>query len=274
MSEQEIRDALRSALADEPPLSFDLPALVDRAERNARRRRAMFGVAAATALIAVVAVAVPVTLGAGRSAGHPAVSSAAAGGSAPRLLTTSSTPPVPREYTAVELSGRAKLLTASVYRAVTTALPQPEDVAVQGWATGQDSGAITAGPGTLSSFVWVSFKDSTVLLRFTVDAPGANLAATPVSQCTLDGMPAPACTIKADPDGSALLVENFAEQGKPLTEQVASVTDYRTDGGTVNVASYVSYPGKGTVLDGGALPPVGSSELITMAVAPELSFGD
>ncbi|MCE7002139.1 hypothetical protein LWC34_04755 [Kibdelosporangium philippinense] len=39
MSEQELRDSLRSAVVDEPPMTFDLDELMVTAERLARRRR-------------------------------------------------------------------------------------------------------------------------------------------------------------------------------------------------------------------------------------------
>ncbi|MFC5102816.1 hypothetical protein [Kibdelosporangium philippinense] len=39
LSEQELRDSLRSAVVDEPPMTFDLDELMVTAERLARRRR-------------------------------------------------------------------------------------------------------------------------------------------------------------------------------------------------------------------------------------------
>jgi hypothetical protein len=66
MSEQEVREGLRAAVAEEPALSFDPDALISQARQDIRRRRALVGAGAATATIAVAAVAVPTMLGASR----------------------------------------------------------------------------------------------------------------------------------------------------------------------------------------------------------------
>lgn len=66
MSEQDLREGLRAAVAEEPALSFDPDALISQARQDIRRRRALVGAGAATATIAVAAVAVPTMLGASR----------------------------------------------------------------------------------------------------------------------------------------------------------------------------------------------------------------
>jgi len=72
MSEQELREGLRAAVADEPALSFDPDALMVRAQREIKRRRALFGAGTATVAVAVAAVAVPTMLGSPRGGGNPA----------------------------------------------------------------------------------------------------------------------------------------------------------------------------------------------------------
>lgn len=69
MSEQELRDGLRVAVLDEPPLSFDPDALMERATRELARRRALVGAGVATTAVAVAAVAVPTLLGSPRGGG-------------------------------------------------------------------------------------------------------------------------------------------------------------------------------------------------------------
>lgn len=69
MSEQELREGLRLAVAGEPALAFDPDVLLARAKQEIRRRRALFGAGAATAAVAVAAVAVPTLLGSPRGGG-------------------------------------------------------------------------------------------------------------------------------------------------------------------------------------------------------------
>jgi hypothetical protein len=72
MSEQELREGLRMAVAGEPALAFDPDVLLARAKQEIRRRRALFGAGAATAAVAVAAVAVPTLLGSPRGGGNQA----------------------------------------------------------------------------------------------------------------------------------------------------------------------------------------------------------
>lgn len=59
MSEQEIREGMLLAVWDEPPLDFDPDTLIRRVEQKKSRRRALVGVGVATAMIAVVSLALP-----------------------------------------------------------------------------------------------------------------------------------------------------------------------------------------------------------------------
>jgi hypothetical protein len=59
VSEQEIREGMLLAVWDEPPLDFDPDTLIRRVEQKKSRRRALVGVGVATAMIAVVSLALP-----------------------------------------------------------------------------------------------------------------------------------------------------------------------------------------------------------------------
>ncbi|KJK42094.1 hypothetical protein UK23_38905 [Lentzea aerocolonigenes] len=59
MSEQEIREGMLLAVWDEPPLDFDPDTLMRRVEQKKSRRRALVAVGVATAMIAVVSLALP-----------------------------------------------------------------------------------------------------------------------------------------------------------------------------------------------------------------------
>jgi hypothetical protein len=98
MSEQELREGLWAAVADEPALAFDPDALMEQARREIKRRRALFGAGTATVAVAVAAVAVPAMLGVPRT-GHNAGGSGP-GGCLPASATEPSDPseiPVPTE---------------------------------------------------------------------------------------------------------------------------------------------------------------------------------
>jgi hypothetical protein len=69
VSEQELREGLRVAVLDEPPLAIDPDALMARAHRETARRRALVGAGVATTAVAVAAVAVPTVLGSPRGGG-------------------------------------------------------------------------------------------------------------------------------------------------------------------------------------------------------------
>jgi hypothetical protein len=64
MSEEDVRDGLLDAVANEPPLHFDPDELVATARRQVRRR-ALVAAGLATVAVAVAAVAVPAALGRG-----------------------------------------------------------------------------------------------------------------------------------------------------------------------------------------------------------------
>jgi len=59
MSEAELRESLRAAVADEPPLNFDPDALIARAETFRRRRRALVAVGVATFALIGTVLALP-----------------------------------------------------------------------------------------------------------------------------------------------------------------------------------------------------------------------
>jgi hypothetical protein len=65
VSEQDIRDGLRAAVWDEPPLDFDPDSLIQRAEQHTRRRRALVSVGTATAVLIATIVSLPLMFAGG-----------------------------------------------------------------------------------------------------------------------------------------------------------------------------------------------------------------
>jgi len=98
MSEQELREGLRTAVVGEPTLSFDPDVLIARAKREIQRRRALFGAGTATVAVAVAAVAVPTLLGTPRHGGSNAGYGAGWPGE-----TCAVTPPPPAEPSGIDI---------------------------------------------------------------------------------------------------------------------------------------------------------------------------
>ncbi|MBP2339706.1 uncharacterized protein YcfJ [Saccharothrix coeruleofusca] len=79
MSEAELRECLRDAVADEPPLDFDPDALIERGEHLRKRRRALVAVGVATLALTATVLTLPGVLGGQRSAqvaGPPLITTA------------------------------------------------------------------------------------------------------------------------------------------------------------------------------------------------------
>src|SRR5262245_8450796 len=135
MSERELRDGLALAVAQEPPLSFDPDALVARARRESARRRALAGVGAATAVIAIAAVALPSLL---RDTSHqesaashpPARTSTVA--AAPQHVWPPAQIRVPN-LNPGQLNQLGKTWTSELRRVLATKAPEARNVSVQAW---------------------------------------------------------------------------------------------------------------------------------------------
>ncbi|MCS7480867.1 hypothetical protein ACFFQW_28195 [Umezawaea endophytica] len=69
MSEQDLRDCMKQAVWDEPPLDFDPDSFMARAEQLTKRRRALMSVGVATALIIATVATVPAMWVASRDKG-------------------------------------------------------------------------------------------------------------------------------------------------------------------------------------------------------------
>ncbi|WNV91216.1 hypothetical protein [Umezawaea sp. Da 62-37] len=94
MSEQDLRDSMREALWDEPPLNFDPDSFMERAEKLTKRRRALASVGVVTALLIATVATLPAILVANNRHGvDTATSSEAAPPSPTRELATMKWPP-------------------------------------------------------------------------------------------------------------------------------------------------------------------------------------
>jgi hypothetical protein len=250
MSEHELREGLRSAVADEPPLAFDADRLVERAERGLRRRRSLVAAGAATFLVVAAAVSVPLTLGA-----RPGLVPAAAPGITVTSTGTAATstgpvttPPGPTptgdrhipwpptgttavDYSAGQLAADAGRLTEHLVKTFPAVAPGARKVVVGPW------GAESAVPvGTqrreLSSTVRFLRGDAESTIIVEVDGPGTDDRFTPESVCTQGST---TCQAKPGPAGGEVVVVAYADGDGRLTQ---AVYDFRTDGTLVFATAY------------------------------------
>ena len=124
MSEEDVREGLRAAVSDEPPLNFDPAVLVTTARQRATRRKALVAVGTATVAIAVAAVAIPATLGGGTTPAAnqpPSTQAPATSTSVPATWPPSDVAAV--DYTADQLRARGEEMRGHMKVVVPAVLP-------------------------------------------------------------------------------------------------------------------------------------------------------
>lgn len=259
MSEEDVREGLRAAVADEPPLVFDPDAVVDTA-RKATRRRALVAVGVATAAIAVAAVAVP-TLNRGTNDGTAPVASQ------PTTVATS-TPPTwpppgitPAHYTAAQLRARGEEMGRHLQGAVPAALPAASAIEV-GEFGGEATGDFSDGQNYVNAPVTFTFDGARYSLFVTAWAPGVT-DPSPETVCGQD------CQDLGYRDGGPAVVktESYDNGGTIMTAY-----HFRTNGGVVQIAAY-NYDMSGTTAPV-YMPsiPVTVDQLVALATDPELGL--
>ncbi|MET0234138.1 MAG: hypothetical protein ABW224_05850 [Kibdelosporangium sp.] len=231
MSERELRDGLKLAVADEPPMKFDLDELMDTAERLARRRRALIAVGASTAAVAVAAVAVPVVLGI--SGGQPIPLPQAApptSVAANQHQTRSATqPPKKPAPTKAELQERGAQMQAHLKTRLPAVVPGAKEVG-PGLFGGEAEGKIADGQEYLGSFVSFTLGTKTAI-EVQVQASQGDLA----DQCkTADD-----CRTTLRSDGSTLQIDTVhGPAGNTPDMVIKSAIHLRTDGSAVRISTY------------------------------------
>lgn len=241
MSEQDIRDGLRAAVWDEPPLNFDPDSLIQRAEQVTKRRRALVSVGTATALIIATIMAVPVVLSAGRQSVDTAASS---------LSTTpipSSSEPMPsmdwppkgvrrvnHEWSTLQprLLEVWPTLSGNLQRAVTTVSdigPWKPDFKPDWHVRDSSVADVVNGPVTYVD----EFGPAT--LDVTIAGPGA-WTVTPAQICQ-EARYANLCAPVRRPDGSLVVTVECSQSEKLCTVGIRNVYHYRLDGSVVAMTS-------------------------------------
>ncbi|MFD7654973.1 hypothetical protein ACFV4N_13430 [Actinosynnema sp. NPDC059797] len=250
MSEAELREGLRAAVGDEPPLRFDPDELIRRGRHERKRRRALVAVGVATLVITGTVLSLPGLLATRPGAGPPGFDAAAS----PVLTTTAA--PLPAETTPVPTSAPAraldaKSLAAYATRQVRALLPEVKvlraeftDVAVAGDVTG-----------------FVQFFDEQGVTRIT-----AQLSAPTTPTSAREGFCAEAkCEApRRLPDGSHL---RFAEVVDPSGKLITySVAHFRVDGSVVRFNAHNHDPVDGTPVSRDV--PLTGDQLAKLATDP------
>jgi hypothetical protein len=253
MSEEDVRDGMRVAVADEPPFAFDPELWISTANRQSRRRRALVSVGVATTAIAVAAVAVPVGLGlTGNGEGYSA-------GAPP----TVSSAPRPDRYTAAELTRRGERMAATLRAEVPLVLPGATDVAV-GKFGGEAEGAVSDGQNYLNAFVGYTFGGARYAFAVSVYAPAANAG----DRAEICAAAASTCQDLGLRDGGQVLLKD--ESNGQM--RILSVYHLRDDGSVVSVAGYNYDPTSEVEVDYRPTIPLTVDQLLQLAVDENLGL--
>jgi hypothetical protein len=292
MIERQLRAGLHSALTDEPPLSFDADRLMATARRQTQRRRALAGVGATTAVVAVAAVAVPTLLHGGdrrvAAATSPSVITTAPHTSNPRYPW----PPAgthTRTYDTAQLNSLIDNWTHELRHAFPTVVPGAGNVSVQQWDL-QSTDATPTKRNFTDTMVNFTVHGVTTAVSIEVYAPGGD-ATGPTARCAVDSSnslassvaPPPGVTVPPDTcqislrGDTALLREmttaSVPDTGTPNStpSRLRSVTQFRADGSVVSATAY-NYDPLGDSSVTTAQPPLTSAQLTTLATDPDLGF--
>ncbi len=269
MSENDVRDGLRGAVAGEPPLDFDPDALVDTARKQVRRR-ALLSVGVATVAVVAAAVAVPLALsGAGEGGGGVTVAdrpvaTSQAEPTSPVVAPDLEWPPpgtVPVTYTAAELHGRANAMRVYLVQVLPTLLPNATDIEV-GLFGGEAEGSVADDQNYLNAFATFTLDGARFGIAVNTYAPGNN-----------DESPAELCDRTTCVEESAVddghVVINSEDQGEA---KIMSAHHFRDSGATVFVGGYNYDPTSPTGPTYSPEIPVGADLLTALATDPQFDL--
>lgn len=254
MSEHELREGLALAVADEPPLAFNVDDLVSTAERMVRRRRALVAVGTGTALIAVAAVTVPVLLG--TAPGAPAVLPVAAPPPPVSKTTPSATPPKRSTPSVADLTKRGEEMRAYLREQFPKVVPTATDVDVRPFG-GEAEGAYFPGQRYVTGTVeyTVNGQRTAIILQINMDPVQPN------DDCT-------GCHVQPQKDGSKITIVPTGKSGAPNGVDIITAQHDRTDRTVVTVTTYDYDPsGKGSP---GARPQLTVDQIAKLAADPNL----
>ena len=231
MSEEDVRDGLLDAVADEPPLRLDPDELVTTARRQVRRR-ALAGVGVATVAVAVAAVAVPVLLGRDSGTTIPAAEQPNAPATSQTTSpspTTEQWPPAgvkPAHYSTGELRDRGAEMRTHLIGALPSALPTASDFVVDEFG-GEATGQFYEGQTSINAAITFTIDGKRYSIVVTSWAPGT--ATAPMENCVAD------CRRLDDSANGPLYEQTELLDTGGVIE---TVFHYRDTGAMVSIAAY------------------------------------
>lgn len=258
MSEAELREGLRAAVGDEPPLRFDPDELIRRGRHERKRRRALVAVGVATLVITGTVLSLPGLLATRPGAGPPGFDAAAS-----PVLTTTSAPtttaaPLPAETTPVPTSAPAravdvKFLATYATRQLRALLPEVKVLRAE------FTDVTVTGGGDVTGFVQFFDEQGVTGITAQLSAP-----TTPTSAregfCAEAKCEAP----RRLPDGSHL---RFAEIVDPSGKLITySVAHFRVDGSVVRFNAHNHDPVDSTPVNRDV--PLTGDQLAKLATDP------
>jgi hypothetical protein len=226
MSEEDVRDGLRDAVAHEPPMGFD-PDTVVAIGRRQVRRRALVAAGLATVAVAVAAVAVPAVLG--RDGGG---TTQVAEPPSSRPVTTSvvAWPPPgvkPANLTPDELRDAGERMTGHLREKLPAVLPSASYFRY-GEFGGEASGQFYEGQTSINAAISFATDGGQGSVMITVWAPGAGEPG-PSELCAADDA---SCEVI---DDKGRIVAKTEDLGDPT---LTTVYHYRETGDMVSVTGY------------------------------------
>ena len=255
MSEADLREGLRAAVGDEPPLTFDPDELIRRAQHERRRRRALVAVAVVTLALTGTVLTLPGVLDR-RSAGDAASGSVLTTTVSPSSAPATPSPTVSATSTApAPTPGAASFLSGYLAGRFTEVVPGAKVEAVQVSEVRDEEPVYFT--------VLVRFVDgigpSGVVVRLTASSPRS-----PFDRFCDEFR----CDDPLSPkDGGRLATGMTAD---PTSKAVVSraVAHRRADGSVVQVTAYQYDPGRGSELPDVALTV---DQLVLLASDPNLA---
>jgi hypothetical protein len=244
MSEEDVRNGLLAAVADEPPLGLDPDELVATARRLVRRR-ALVATALATVVVAVVAVAVPIAL-----SGDSRTTEVA---DRPTGVTTA-------PYAVDDLRERGDQMAEHLRDTLPSALPAASDFTV-GEFGGEAQGEFYPGQTSINSATSFTIKGGRYSIMVSSWVPGG-MPRGPDEICVVR------CKQLADRDGGSVYTQT-EQYGRGT---ITSVFHVRDTGGLVLVNAY-NYDMTSQVTPKYLSTfPVTTDQLVTIATDPELGL--
>ncbi|MBB5954540.1 hypothetical protein FHS29_001110 [Saccharothrix tamanrassetensis] len=244
MSEAELRESLRAAVVDEPPLNFDADALIQRAKMVRKRRRALVAVAVATVALTASVLSLPGALSSSRGGGQ-------VDALVPVLTTTTPTP-----VAEAKVEDRAEYLAAYLEERFEQVVPDVAEVRAEFTDT-----RLKKAAGYVTGFVYFVDREGSSGISVQLSRPP--MLVTRDEFCAGVKCDAP----RYQEDGSYLEFATSSVSGHDMITY--SVAHFRADGSVVQVSGYNYDPAKGGKIRDEV--PISVDQMVSLATDPNLA---